>query len=364
VLIRLAVPNEIPGVGKATLRVRLNPEFDLMGARGLTSESYYVLSRVDGRASLHDLILMTGFPIARAIEILTQLRSLGALLLPGETPEQMRAAGAVPDTAPVAPDASSSGTVVLELDETTLSDEERAALEADVALAPADRRRVLVMLRRLRTGDYYAVLGVEPGTDRRTVKRAYFKLSKEFHPDRYYGKPVGPFGDWLARVFHACSVAYETLTDPQRRTEYEAARAGKAPAGSKRQPQTREEHAAQLFEQACALEVRGDVSDALRLLAAVVRQDPQHKYLRRAARCALHAGDLGAATEYAKKAVELAKNDPSAHRLLADVHRAAGALDSAEDVLQRALSLKSENDVLLAELQEDLSAVRKLRGSR
>ncbi len=363
-LIRLAVPNEIPGFGKATLRVRLNPEFDLMGARGLTSESYYVLSRVDGRASLHDLILMTGFPVDRAIQILTELRSLGALLLPGETPEQMRAAVAVPEPASGSHDLSGSGAVALILDETTLSDTERAALEADVALAPADRRRVLAMLRRLRTRDYYAVLGVEPGADRKAVKRAYFKLSKEFHPDRYYGKPVGPFGDWLARVFQACSVAYETLTDPQRRAEYEAVRAGKVPAGGKRKPQTREEHAAQLFDQACALEVRGDVSDALRLFAAVVRQDPQYKYLRRAARCALGAKDLPIATEYAKKAVELAKNDPSAHRLLADVHRAAGALDSAEDVLQRALSLKSENDVLVAELQEDLAAVRKLRGSR
>ncbi len=356
------MPNEIPGFGEATLRVRVNPEFDVMAGRGLTSESYYVLSRVDGRASLHDLILMSGFPVDRAIEILTHLRSLGALLLPDETPAQVRASLAPPE--PEANGVSGSDVVPLELDETMMSDEERQALESDVALAPADRRRVLAMLRRLRAGNYYDVLGVNPGADRREIKRAYFKLSKEFHPDRYYGKPVGRFGEWLARVFQACSVAYETLADPARRAEYEAARAGNAPVRGKKHAQTREEHAAELFEQACALEVRGEVEDALRLMAAVVRQDPQHKYLRRAARCALNAGELGFATEYANKAVELAGSDPSSHRLLADVHRAAGALDQAEDVLQRALALKSENDVLGGELQEDLAAVRKLRGSR
>src|SRR5262249_20176547 len=59
------------------------------------------------------------------------------------------------------------------------------------------------------------------GSDKREVKRAYFKLSKEFHPDRYFGKELGPFRDRVGDVFKALSQAADFLSDDGRRTEYE-----------------------------------------------------------------------------------------------------------------------------------------------
>ena len=44
-----------------------------------------MLSRVDGTLTMREVLLATGLPVDRGIAILTKLRSIGALLLPGET---------------------------------------------------------------------------------------------------------------------------------------------------------------------------------------------------------------------------------------------------------------------------------------
>lgn len=369
------VPKEIPGFGDATIPVRLNPEFDALGASGLTTESYFVLSRVDGRASLRELILMSGLAVDRAVGILGDLRRRGALLLPAETPDQLRAKLAVaadagerrvamrrPDRSAPAPD--DSGDAALDLDESNLSSEERAALDEDNVMGASERRRVLAMRRRIRGADLFAVLGVPRDADKRTLKRVYFKLSKEFHPDRYYGKATGSFGPWLAEVFETCSKAYDTLSDASARAAYEARLRGAPAASASAGGQSKAEHAASLFAEACSHEVRGDAAQALRLFAAVIRVDPQASYLRRAAQCALGARDHAMAEDYAKKAVGLAPRDPSIARLLASVYRARDKLDDAERTLLGALEMKNENDVLSTELQEDLAAIRKLRETR
>jgi len=91
-----------------------------------------------------------------------------------------------------------------------------------------------------------------------------------------------------------------------------------------------------------------------------VRVDPQPRYLRRAATCALAAGQPKSAVEYAKKAHADAPDDVSTARLLAQAFKGAGKLADAEEVLVMAMALKSENDVLTLELRRDLAEVRRL----
>jgi len=59
--------------------------------------------------------------------------------------------------------------------------------------------------------------------DTREIKRAYFRLSKEFHPDRYFGRELGPYADRLSKIFQAVKAAFELLSDPGRRAAYEEA---------------------------------------------------------------------------------------------------------------------------------------------
>jgi len=345
------VLKDIPDLGDAGQAPRQNPAFDPTSEGSFTAEDYFVWSRVDGATSLRQLVAMTGFDRDRAIGILRKLWSKGAFMLPHETAESVaeRVAGA----------AGGQGDEVARED-LQLTPSEEAAMQEDVALGEAEKRRVLEMRRCVAQLDYFALLGVEQRVTRRELKRAYFRVSKEFHPDRYYGKDVGSFGPWLAEIFEAASRAFEILSDERARAEYEASLRGDGGPGSgRKQWQTPSERALELYDSACALEVQGDPHRALELFATVARIDPRARYLRRAATCAMKAHELKTAEEYAKQAAHLEPRNPSFLRLLADVYRAAGKLREAERTLVSALELRTGNDVLAAEIAEDLDEVRK-----
>src|SRR5512143_2844110 len=65
------------------------------------------------------------------------------------------------------------------------------------------------------TKDYYEVLGVPRGSDEKEIKSAYRKLARKYHPD------VNP-GDRSAEgKFKEISEAYEVLSDPHKRSQYD-----------------------------------------------------------------------------------------------------------------------------------------------
>ncbi|ALR75078.1 curved DNA-binding protein [[Enterobacter] lignolyticus] len=63
--------------------------------------------------------------------------------------------------------------------------------------------------------DYYAIMGVKPTDDLKTIKTAYRRLARKYHPD------VSKEPDAEAR-FKEVAEAWEVLSDEQRRTEYDA----------------------------------------------------------------------------------------------------------------------------------------------
>jgi hypothetical protein len=513
-----SVPAEIAGLGSSAMKLRVSPGFDPLKAQ-VGPDEYFVLSRIDGTQTIREVLLSTGLPVERGIAIVTRLRSIGALLLPGEAsapvpavaaPALPRAKATTPRTpatpphgvavtgdiaraptisvtpempavsrtqtphtpmtgrtpsrpgsevgavrpgsrsgtgserfgsqpsaprpgsqpgVPLTAPPTGSGPAVartqtprapmqplrtparlspptpsdvdpptvpralveppttprtqlgahphpvrppapVELDAPTVrrapsadlsvvlpnpTPEEREALAEPCDLPPDERVRILAMARLAAGRDPWALLGVPSGADAKVLKRAYFKLSKEVHPDRYYGRQLGSFADRLNVIFEAVSRAYAKLTSPDKHR-----RSGAHQAVVADKPQTPAEYAAELFERACALEVSGDALDAMKLFAAAVRIDPQTRYLRRAASCALAAEQPKTALEYAKKAQAQAPNDPSAARLLASAFKATGRYADAEEVLVMAMALKNENDVLTAELRNDLAEVRRL----
>ena len=62
--------------------------------------------------------------------------------------------------------------------------------------------------------DFYEVLGVSKAATADEIKRAYRKLALEYHPDRNKSKEAG-------KKFKEVTAAYEVLSDPQKKSQYD-----------------------------------------------------------------------------------------------------------------------------------------------
>lgn len=288
----------LPGLGPRHGVPRLAPAVDWSGL-DLNDEKGFVLSRVDGRTSLHQILLLSPFPEARTVNILIELFSRGVIDLPGverpqvpppdgpaalpggvgaappppapapppppqrtpvppsararanasaaaraptapqhpisfdlpahrppEEPSRPASAPARPPTNPPAsarptsPPASAVRTPVVPPVPASQRPADPPpppppAAAADRELTPEAKARIEQMLLLVgdegSSPDPHQLLGVERGADRKTIKRAYRRLAKEFHPDVYFGKNLGIHARALQRVFNAIKEATEEL---------------------------------------------------------------------------------------------------------------------------------------------------------
>ena len=91
------------------------------------------------------------------------------------------------------------------------------------------RRRVLYVHAHLEQVDHYQLLGVSREAGRKDIRKAYFKLSKKYHPDLFYGKDTGSYGQLVEDIFHQLNKAHQTLSHKKKRAEYDAQLGQQAP---------------------------------------------------------------------------------------------------------------------------------------
>ena len=63
--------------------------------------------------------------------------------------------------------------------------------------------------------DYYEVLGIDKTADPATIKKAYRKLAKKYHPDSNVGNEAA------AEKFKEVNEAYDILSDPEKKKLYD-----------------------------------------------------------------------------------------------------------------------------------------------
>jgi curved DNA-binding protein CbpA len=222
---------------------RLSPDWDPARC-ALTPVEGFLLSRIDGHTPWAQLRQIGGIPPEEVDRCLTRWLSEGIVTVNGSDQpfaDKARSAASPPDS-----DASGS------------ADGEARALdgfESGIDLTREEQRRILEFEASL-DRPYHALLGVDREADSKTIKRAYFALSKEFHPDRHFRRELGSFALRLDRSFKKIVEAYELLSDPATRAEIERSMSQAPPPAAAAAP-SETEHAARQSPSAPAAPVSG-----------------------------------------------------------------------------------------------------------
>ena len=181
---------------------RLAPDWNWSSFQPSATEGF-LLSRIDGLTPWAQLRLIGGIPPEEVDRRLREWLVEGVLVLAkSEKSGSSEANGAPP---------------------------EAVEIEPWIDLPEEFQRRVLDFEKTLHKS-YHHLLGVPRKADSRDIKRAYFKLSKEFHPDRYYRRELGSYKQRLETIFTKVVEAYELLSDPATRAEIERSMEPEPPA--------------------------------------------------------------------------------------------------------------------------------------
>jgi curved DNA-binding protein CbpA len=95
-------------------------------------------------------------------------------------------------------------------------------LAEQVDLDEHTKKKILYLFRRLDQLTYFQILQIDRRADAKAIKKAYFTVSKDFHPDSFFRKNLGSFHAKIEAIFKRINLAYEVLSNEHKRKAYEA----------------------------------------------------------------------------------------------------------------------------------------------
>lgn len=192
------IRNEMPDTD-SVLRLSTDP-LSLFQGIELSPQDKKILSLIDGRRTIKEVIEHSWMGSFEVLKILYVLWSTGII-------EQATAIREEPAEAEHAREEQE--TVSLEEILSPHSEEEEALL-----------KRVDSIYPRLGSLSMYELLDAPADADSETIKRNYYRLAKEFHPDRYFAVADESVKTKLTDIFDAITKAYAVLKDERSRQEY------------------------------------------------------------------------------------------------------------------------------------------------
>ncbi|MFM7200473.1 MAG: J domain-containing protein [Myxococcota bacterium] len=94
-----------------------------------------------------------------------------------------------------------------------------------MAVDEAFQIEVQMVLELMEHLDYYQLLKIPADAPATMVQKAFFRESRAFHPDRYYGVTDETFKSQVLTVYKRLAEAYGVLKDPETRAFYDQQRA-------------------------------------------------------------------------------------------------------------------------------------------
>ena len=180
--------------------------------------------------------------------------------------------------------------------------------------------------------NYYELLGIAPSASIADVRKAYAKLARERHPDRF---PDPAAKKAAQQTFQEITAAFNTLSNDRARAEYD--KSLKAP----RRAPVPEEIARDAYDRGQKLYEAKNFFDAVELLRVATAHAPQearyHAALGRALARNPHWVREG--LQSLEKAVQLAPRHPGYHAELAEILAGQGLRIRARKSAEAALRL-------------------------
>ncbi len=324
-----------------------------------TAEEFFVLSRIDGSQTVAQICTTSGLGKEKTLRCIEQLRHHGLILFPGETPKGPPRA-APKSAKPAASDdlASAIQTRFPVAFQDFPFDQE--LLAQAVEIEDDFKQEILFVAAQLDDVTYYELLGVSPDAGRRDLRASYFKMSKRYHPDRFFRKVLGDFEPLIERIFRRITGAYQTLSHRQKRAEYDASLANPVPtedtSTQAEEENRKRELAFQLMSQRAqdAL-VEGNLVTAVRdFRKALSLKRDLGLAMMATRRLMAHAPHLDDAALFARAAQKIDPSSPEPRRLLGQIYERKGLPDDALLHYEKALSSSPDDQ----DLQDRIARLR------
>src|SRR5688500_8184710 len=87
--------------------------------------------------------------------------------------------------------------------------------------AEAKKTEILAMTRVLAGMDYYQILKIDRAAKLPEIKKAFFRESQSYHPDRYYGSSDSELKEAVTTIYKRLAEAYAVVRDPEMRAMYD-----------------------------------------------------------------------------------------------------------------------------------------------
>jgi len=201
-----------------------------------------------------------------------------------------------------------------------------------------------------RQENYYRILGIEPDADNREIKKGFFHFSKQYHPDKCFRYANGEILDLMPKIFLAGKEAYETLSNPERRREYDQflREHGEETSGAVFQEHVKPNievgkilKAEDFFNKGKGLLFSGRASDALHLFELALEggpDDPDYNAYLGLALARLRRG-YEEALGHIEEALRADPENADYHAFEGEVHQRYGKKRKAQASFERALAI-------------------------
>lgn len=189
------------------------PEGQDVTSLSLTTHEYFILSRVDSKATLREICSYGGIPFDEAVAIIRGLHDSRLIDLPNRKPKPRKKETSARGSS--AEFRVPNWSVPFEDFEIGDAEREEGALSEEV------RRLILYYHHHLQEVSYYDLFQVGREANTREITNAYYALSKVFHPDRWFRQEIGRHSEHIRTIFRWMNRAYRTLSKANRRREYD-----------------------------------------------------------------------------------------------------------------------------------------------